>query len=427
MSTRSRPFIAVAIVGMSALVLAACAGGAGGASGSVDAGGGFEFEAEQSVVDELVADLEPVTLVLSSDAPSADALNSLPTMQFKDEIEARSNGKISLDVAWSHSIAGSVTEVPTALADGRVDLSTGTLVYHPQEFPAYNELNALSRHVPSSPMSGLAAAAGVLPELAWQNDLVMEEIRDAGLVPLNPVMNTGEFYYFCGEESTGNQLSDWSGRQVRAGTTLHTDLTDAMGATTVSMEWLEVYEALQRRTVDCTVTLATTALPTGVAEIAPNISYPDAATLGGQGAAGLFAGSSFNDLPLAYQQIIFDAEPAFTSGNIKSITEMHVEMVEEAKAAGGEVDPLPVEVEEQYEAVWDDAIADGFESGLLPEGSEETTEELADKWRGIVAELGFEDGGDLGSMGEWFDRDSADFRPVADRIYKEVALPHRPS
>lgn len=276
-------------------------------------------------------------------------------------------------------------------------------------------------------MAGLAAAAGVLPELAWQNELVMEEIHDAGLVPLNPVMNTGEFYYFCGEEAMGNELSDWGGRQVRAGTTLHTDLTTAMGATTVSMEWLEVYEALQRKAVDCTVTLATTALPTGVVEVAPNISYPDSATLGGQGAAGLFAGSSFNDLPLAYQQIIFDAEPAFTSGNIESITEMHVGMVEEAKAAGGEIDSLPAEVEEQYESVWDDAIAAGFESGLLPVGSEETTKELAEKWREIVEELGFEDGGDLGSMGDWFDRDRADFRPLADRIYEEVALPHRPS
>lgn len=418
--------MATAIAGVSVLALTACAGAVGAGTGSDEAGEGFEYGAEQAIVDELVADLEPVNLVLSSDAPSAEAMNALPTLQFKEEVEERSNGKITFDVTWSHAIAGSVAEVPTALADGRIDVSTGTLVYHPQEFPAYNEMNALSRHVPSSPMAGLAAAAGVLPDLAWQNDLVMEEIHDAGLVPLNPVINTGEFYYFCGENAQGNALSDWSGRQVRAGTTLHTDLTAAMGPSTVSMEWLEVYEALQRKTVDCTVTLATTALPTGVAEVAPNISYPDTATLGGQGAAGLFAGSSFHDLPLVYQQILFDAEPAFTAGNIKSITEMHVEMVEVAQAAGGEVAPLPAEVEEQYEAVWDAAISDGFESGLLPEGSEELTKELADKWRGIVAELGFEDGGDLGSMGEWFDRGSADFRPVADRIYEEVALPHRP-
>lgn len=131
MITRSRAFMTAAIAGVSALALTACAGSAGTESGNVDAGEGFEYGTEQAAVDELVADLEPVDLVLSSDAPSAEAINALPTLRFKEEIETRSNGKISLDVAWSHSVAGSVTEVPTALADGRIDLSTGTLVYHP--------------------------------------------------------------------------------------------------------------------------------------------------------------------------------------------------------------------------------------------------------------------------------------------------------
>lgn len=280
--TQYRKSVTIATASAAAIAVTACAGGVGGTGGGEDSSTGFDYGTEQQAVDEIVAELEPVTLMLSSDAPSSEAMNADSTLQFAEEIETRSNGKIAIDIAWGHSVTGNVTDVPDALADGWLDLSTGTLVYHPKEFPAYNEINALSKHVPSSPMAGLLAASGVLPEFAWQNDQVMREIEDAGLVALNPVFNTGEFFYFCGQQAPGNEQSDWAGRQVRAGTTLHTDLTRVMGSTTVSMEWTEVYEAIQRNTVDCTMTLATTALPTGVVEVAPNISYPDQGTLGGQ-------------------------------------------------------------------------------------------------------------------------------------------------
>ncbi len=418
--------ISAAVASATIMALSACAGGAGGTAGA-SPGDGFEFGADQSVVDAAVEDLEPVTLRLSSDAPSEEAANSASTLQFKEEIEEKSNGKISIDIAWGHSVTGNAVDVPTALADGRLDLSTGTLVYHPQEFPAYNGLNALSRHVPSSPMEGVVAAAGVLPEIAWQNETVMQEIEDAGLVAINPVFNTGEFFYFCGDKAKGNELSDWTGRQVRAGTTLHSDLTTAMGAGTVSMEWMEVFEALQRNTFDCTITLATTAYPFGILEVAPNISYPNESTFGGQGAAGLFAGSRFNDLPLAYQQIIFDAEPAFSDGNLKSIVNQHALIIEDARANGGEIKALPTDVEATHEQVWDDMLAEAVDAGYFTEDAVDLTQDSAAKWEAAVTELGIEDGGDFGTMDEWYDPDSVDFRPLTDQVYEEIMLPHRPS
>ncbi|SMY11885.1 hypothetical protein [Brevibacterium jeotgali] len=51
---------------------------------------------------------------------------------------------------------------------------------------------------------------------------------------------------------------------------------------------------------------------------------------------------------------------------------------------------------------------------------------LADKWTGIVEELGYTDDGGLTELDEWYEPGSIDFRPLGERLFTEAAEQHRP-
>ena len=70
---------------------------------------------------------------------------------------------------------------------------------------------------------------------------------------------------------------------------------------------------------------------------------------------------------------------------------------------------------------------DAVESGLLGDDIDTRTTRVVEKWEGTVAELGYEDGGILPDMDDWFDADSFDSQPFVDRLYDEVISQHRPS
>lgn len=67
-----------------------------------------------------------------------------------------------------------------------------------------------------------------------------------------------------------------------------------------------------------------------------------------------------------------------------------------------------------------------IEDGLLPEDIRDQLETSAEKWTGIVDELGYGDGGDLADLDEWYEPGSVDFRPLAECLFEEAAAAHRP-
>jgi hypothetical protein len=52
--------------------------------------------------------------------------------------------------------------------------------------------------------------------------------------------------------------------------------------------------------------------------------------------------------------------------------------------------------------------------------------DLADKWTGIVDELGYTDDGELAELDQWYEPGSVDFRPLTERLFTDAAASHRP-
>ncbi|MGO1926195.1 MAG: C4-dicarboxylate ABC transporter substrate-binding protein, partial [Brachybacterium tyrofermentans] len=96
---------AVAVAATTSLLISGCAGGAG----SADEGGsgeGYEFGAPQEEVDAAIADLDPVEITYQAGAQSPNSVSAMNGNQFKEYVEERSGGKVTVDVVWGQAIAG---------------------------------------------------------------------------------------------------------------------------------------------------------------------------------------------------------------------------------------------------------------------------------------------------------------------------------
>lgn len=424
MKRKSKHLVWAGILPASLILLAGC-GGAAGDGGDQAATAGFDFGAPQDEVDAVLADLEPVTLTFQPYSGSNAETMSLAEKAFMDAVEERSNGQISFEVAWGQSIAG-YSELDDALTDGRVDIAYTVPVYFPDEYPKLDAYNKLGIYTSNAPVTGEAALQAQMTEAGWNDPELLEEFSQKGLTPLNPLVASGNYWAACNAENTS--LDDWEGNQVRIGGSVQTPIAESIGASPVSMEYGEAFEALQRRTVDCTFIQGLVAGSTGMLEAAPNVSLLTEERFTGAVTAAHVAGSSFEQLPLAYQQIIFDAAGVdWFHGQLNGMIASSADALEDARDAGGGVVELEPEVEDRIIATQRQIIDDLVEDGLIESDLPDRLTESGERWTGVVEELGYSDDGETSDLHEWYDPEATDFRPLAEEVMKESALEHRPS
>jgi TRAP-type C4-dicarboxylate transport system substrate-binding protein len=424
---KKKSLLACAVLSTAALTLSACAGSAGSSGsggGNAGDGAGFAYGASQDEVDEALADLEPVTLTYQPAAASTNSVLAPAALEYKEAIEERSGGKITLDIVWGQAIAG-YSEIDDALADGRLDLAYSLPIYDPSKYPTFDALSSALHSLPSSPVAGEAIYSAVASDLGWQTDGLIEDYEAQGIVPLSPFIATGAHYALCGEE--GSAPEDWKGRQIRTANSSQQGLVTGLGATPVSMEYGETYEALQRGTVDCTYSQLSPAAEGGFLEVASHLSYTDEEnSLPGRAVGAQLAGSTYQNLPLAYQQIIFDAGSTVYSGMVGVVVDGNAEAVRQVKAAGGTIDEFDSGtadlIDEAQEAQFDELVA----GGLLGDDLDARIQESLSTWQSAADEAGVEDEGSFETVDEWWERGDADFAAIGDALYEQSALAHRP-
>lgn len=424
MKKKPGPLVGGAIPVTLALLLSGC-GGSIGTQSSGESAAGFEFGSSQEDVSDAIENLDPVTLTFQpySQSPTSEGVEEAEA--FMAAVEERSNGQINIEVAWGQSIAG-FGEMDDALADGRVDLAWYVPVYDPAQYPIFDAHNKASYSVSSEPIAGEVATLAATIEVGWSDSALLAEFTDKGLTPLNPLMSTGNYWTACNAE--GTSLDDWDGRQIRIGGSAQSALAESVGAIPVSLQATEAYEALQRNTVECTFAQGVVVGPFGLAEAAPHLS-----TFSGGGMSSIatgihLAGSSFIDLPLPYQQIIFDASAVdWAHGHLHHILAENAAAIGAAKNAGGGIEPMDSAAEERMTEAQNETLDKLIDEGLLDEGIGAQYSESAEKWLEIAGELGYTGSGELKDFDEWFEPEGMDFRPFAERLAEEGALSHRPA
>ena len=418
----SRTLASAALMTALALVLSAC--GNGSTDETSQESEGFEFGASQEEVNATIEELEPVEITYQGAGQSPNSVVAISDIALKEYIEERSNGQITVNMVWGQAVAG-YDEVDNALVDGRIDLAWTLPVYDPNQYPAFDGIVTATAGMPSSPVLGELIAEAVVADLAAGSEQVLDEYEALGLTPLLPMASSGAYHSMCAEAGTSPE--DWNGRTVRSGNSAHEVQTSNLGGNPTSLPYTEMFEALQRGTIDCTFGALRNSEEAGLLEVATHVAYiSDENSMSGRGTGAVVGGTGYQNLPLPYQQIIFDAMEARYAASVESIAEGNAAGIEQLKGAGGELVPIDEETDEIIGNTNTELIENVEESGVLDPGIAERTQESITKWSDLAEELDYSEKGDYEDLDEWFTMEDYDFGPMAERFFEDVLLPLRP-
>ncbi|GAA4284340.1 hypothetical protein GCM10022261_18710 [Brevibacterium daeguense] len=423
---RSRAAAVVAGAAAAALAVTGCAGSAGGGGTGAEGGSGegYEYGASAEEIKAAFADVDPVTIKYQPSAQSAKGPEAYRAQAFIENLETLSDGKITVDTTYAQGIAG-YTELPDALVDGRVDVAYMLPIYQPDQFPIFQAWVTGTTLTGTSPLVDELAANAAIGELTWNDENLVNEFRDQGIEPLNLFNAAGAVLTLCSEEHS--TAEDWDGNQVRASSVAQTEQLNALDASPVSLQYTETFEALQRGTVDCTLSTTLAADSGGFIEVAPNIGYTTDVTFA-RGPGGVYAGSAWNSWPLAVQQLVFDSmQDEFIQSRRGDLGGNYV-AAQTVREQGGSFKEMDQELQDRLKESSVGLVDGEVEEGRLPEGATQDIPASMEEWRGVAQELGYKDEGTFADYDEWYDMEDEDFiDPFGERYFEEVMLPHRPS
>lgn len=426
----TKKYPALTLIAAASLAITGC----GGLSAQSAESEGSELEglpvgATKEEFQDALADIEPINLTFQTASTSADSLSGQREEAFAAAVEEWSGGKVTIDVVYGYAVAP-VEDVVPALEDGRLDIAHWPTSYHADILPAYAALQESLLSVPSSPLQGELVTHFVAQDVAFNNDTIRQEFEQQGVVPLNPMNTFGSTTLACKEPK--ETQADFAGNQVRSNAAAQVQQIEALGGHTVSLEQNETYEGLQRNMIQCTVGSPTALLGSGWIEQANNIYMPqDSTFIVGVGA--VVAGSSWDDLPLPVQQLVFDRMTEYNLGELGQTYASLMETIETAKDSGAGMYYLSDDLntalqdgnDEILEAVRSSDAVDG--NALIAE-----VENSIAKWTGITDEMGYADQGDFLDFPLWYEGsaevvDEEYLLPIIEEFYNEVLAEHRPS
>ena len=136
------------------------------------------------------------------------------------------------------------------------------------------------------------------------------------------------------------------------------------------------------------------------------------------------AGKKYSELPVAYQQVVFDAMSTTFSTMMEVVIGAKAQAVEQAKDNDGSVEPFDDDVQKQiatYAKTLSDKTAQKADVADVPS----TLSSAGEEWQKTVTDLGFDDKGDFASLDEWYPEDVS-YDDFGDELFDTVMAEHRP-
>lgn len=430
MHSRKKLTVALSVLATAALSLTACSGGLNANNGSGNNAGGEGIAAGATKEEYIAAfqEIEPIELEFQYSSTNSKSFSAQRDLEWAESVEEWSGGKVTINSHASGAIA-KPTEVPTALQDGRLDIAHYYTTYEPQEMAAFVDMSTSLVQVPSSPVVGELVSHAVMMEVGFNTDEVMANYEDRGMHVLHPANPNGNTSAICKTEK--KSPSDWAGTQIRGNAAAHEVQARALGGVLTSVELAETYEALERGVLNCSLQSTATANSIGWLEVAPFISIPRDASFV-PGAGGLVAGSSWDNLPLLVQQLMFDRMETYVAGeDFNAIASLKI-ATETVEKHGGKLDYLDAQSEAAI-AESNKELLEQVKNSKHLDGSavNEAVAQSIEKWTAIAQELGYEEKGEVTDFSSWYEgstdfSDKEYFEPFAAKVYEEIILPQRP-
>ncbi|UTX54340.1 TRAP transporter substrate-binding protein DctP [Leucobacter aridicollis] len=255
---------------------------------------------------------------------------------WQEEVVERTDGRVTFDYYPGGQLVES-TELFAAVESGVVDAAFFTpTVAAPVDLP----------------LSGVVALPGIetpagLPEATEPyNEFLLEtlgsaEWADKGVKPLLGVV-AGQ-YQLVNRGAPIRGVEDWHGLTVRGASGMLDVMTVEAGGAAATLGTNEVYEGLQRRTIDTSITPGESAIQYRLHEVAESISTN--AQLGVAGVSLGIAQSKWDSFPKDIQEAIEAASVAALENYGKGTGGMREEIMEEAAGQVEFYELTPAELE----------------------------------------------------------------------------------
>lgn len=412
---------AVAALSMAATLAACAEDGAGGGGGG---GESVEFGASKETYVKALENLDPVTLVMQSTAPKG-AATGRRFEEYAAAVDEWSGGKIKMDIAYANSIAPQ-DQVDDAIADSRLDVGSVMASLEPDKFPAMDTLMGLTFLGRQGPVNAVLDFHGAMAGAAFSSEEITQEYEDKGLKLLLPIFSSGPTVIACSKPITGENAL--KGRIVATQSRVQVEQAKALGMSTATANYTEVYEAIERGVVDCVMTTLATASLSGFIEAAPYFAVDYKVGFGNAGGAITISQDRWDELPLAAQQLLFDRIDVVLEANIRGIWANMTNSLAEIKKAGGSITVLDETDVATLQGANDELLAKAEKSTTVGDGKEfvSNLQTGIAEWETAVDGLEQETDVAYDQFLDAFDPDGFDMKPYLDLVWEKDFLAQRP-
>lgn len=296
---------------------------------------------------------------------------TLGEVKLMELIEEKADGSISVNVHWSEALGGPL-ELPGLTQDGAIDMGVISTHFLPDPYPFYR-LAATSLWT-DDPIAAMDIQEQIQEEI-FTTEPFLQEMEENNLVPL--LHQPLPAYYFIGNtpECGTDALQ---GKRVR---TVGNDLPDMLqvhGATPVSLTTGEMYEALDRGTVDFLTIPMRHMLAYDLHEVGSHVCGPIFVFANGH--TTVMNGDVWDELSDDQQAVLEEASAEAQTWFTEDSKEREEGYREQLEAEGVTFVDFPAE----DLAEWADESPDFIEKWADSVGDEDGVDETVTQLRGIV-------------------------------------------
>jgi TRAP-type C4-dicarboxylate transport system substrate-binding protein len=323
---KGRPKVLAASLAGLALLAAACGGGSDGAASGGEA--------------------EAMTITAATYIPPSynDLYPGFET--FMEEAESASDGSITFDWYDSGTLLEADQLVP-GLTQGVADLIFTTSSYISSTYPILGvyELPFL-----------LDDFEQQREALAYDGELrsfLNEQLKEQNLMSIGTMPTTFQWLWTADKKVTSPE--DVKGLRIRVAGPLEGRTVEALGGSPVTMSSAEVYEALERGTIDGLVSYIGTIPGRSLQEV---VKYGTAAPFGAYSVDAYVRADWFEGLPQAHQDALIQAGKEYTEAATDHMVKVHEgDFLDTIESAGVEI----TELDADQVAAFEEAVAETYD------------------------------------------------------------------
>ena len=279
---------------------------------------------------------------------------------FIETVEEMSGGEIQFEHYPAEQMGGGA-ELPELLESGVTDIASIAPAYVPSDFP----LSSVS-DLPGLVSESCEGSHAIMKTVAEGGILFEEEYSSRGLVPLFVALST-KYEVFTKSKKVSSP-DDMTGLQIRSGGGAQDRTLAELGAAPIAMTGSEMYEAIQRGTVDGIALNALTVLPYNLQEVVEygTVGVP----VGNFTAVYAMNRDSFEALPTDVQEVFLQAGQDTTDNVCAAIEKQNQDAYSVIEGEGVEL----FELSDSEQADWSDAVEPVIEGWAHDVGGEDVVE-----------------------------------------------------